>query len=277
MADPHCCFTSITFKSTGNKKTTVTVTNATGAISTHEFKKKDEEAVARMGPKDAPMPGGLGRCVTISITQPPRAAETWTLCCDQEGLCKGLSLRHSTAGGGGTVEVFNPLDVAGYEVADPCIDETPGTGQSDRGQAASGIKPMEGVKHADRTRWGAACRLRFTTKNCRKLGFVQAKKRRVLVKRPGAKNWSNLQPPDDRYRLNIEAGATTPLYPYTADVTDGLEMTDTPGIDDPWGKFTVDGKEHQLPKGSKLQIVWEFKAWVICMDNNPPVTILGHF
>jgi hypothetical protein len=188
-----------------------------------------------------------------------------------------MPLRHAEGDGNTTVGAFHPLDVAHYVVQSPCVDETPRTDTSANGDPASGTKPMNGVKHDGRTRYGAACRLRFTTKRCRKIGFVQAKKRRVSVKRPGASRWSELQPPGERYRLDIEPDAETPLYPYTAPVPDGQEMTDTPGVDDPWGKFKVDDKEYQLPEGSTLRIEWWFKSWVICLDHSPPVTILGHF
>jgi hypothetical protein len=236
MAD-HCCFTSIKFKNTSDGQITVTVTDETGATATHDFKKKDDEATARFGPKEAPVPGGLGRCVTVSISTPSRPAETWRLCCDQDGLAKGMPLRHEHPGApGGSVEVFHPADIIDYVIINPCPDETDGTGTSATGEPASGIKPMEKIPHDGHVRWGAACRLRYTTKKCKKLSFVQGKKRTTRVKRPGAKDFTDLLPPDNDWRLDIEKGATSPLYPHVNNVPDGLQMTDTPGVDDPWGR-----------------------------------------
>ena len=182
-----------------DKPTTIlTVTNGDGASVTQSFTKKGQEATARIGPKTDPVPGGLGQCVTVSISVPPRAAETWRLCCDDAGLTEGMELSHTADAPvqGGTAERFHPADVSHFVRLNPCPDETPGTGTSANGTVGSGLKSMEKIRHNGHVRWGAVCRLHFATTHCRDIEYIQGKKRTTQAKRPGQQKFTDLFPPD---------------------------------------------------------------------------------
>lgn len=290
--EDSCCFTRIRFRNRTGRRVEIRVTGRGGAEQESQvFAPGEADSIKRLDGKGRIVPGGLGRCVTIEARAhyPFGWGEyhSTRLCCDDEPLpqvgselplTRPVNERHSTRLAG--IELLELLALS------PCPETLEGSGTGSTGTASSGITGIPGLQ-VERQRWhfGAHVRIGFVPNGCKRFCFVQAVKRLASAKMPGAADFRVMPgmstpgttAPGDRWKLDVRKGDRTPCYPHTRPIDGGgLEMRDYPGVENPFGRFELDGKLVRLDAGTELKVVWTFRTWVVCLDPPPP-HLLGQF
>ena len=286
-----CCFTSIRFRNNTQFPIEIRVTGEDGTTESDRFSKGQRKTVRKVDGRNRKIPGGLGRCVTIEARA--RYREGWgewhstRICCDDENLpregadlplTRPVNERHSTR--------FAGVQLVAIKSLSPCPEMRAGGGAGSTGTASSGITSIPGLEVDDhKHHFGAHTVLRFVPNGCRRFCFVQGVKRVTKVKYPGTQDFkvmtglstAGTNEPGDRWILDIRDKDRTPCYPHTSPLLGGgLEMRDFPGVENPYGRFKLDGQLVRFPPRTVLQISWTFKTWIVCLDP-APVSLLGKF
>ncbi len=283
--EESCCFTRIGFRNTTSYPIEIRVSGRDGEQESARLRRRQTKRVRKIDGRKRTIPGGLGRCVTIEARA--RYPFGWgefhslRLCCDEEPLPqvgeelqlrRPVNERHSTRFGG--------IVLTELTILQPCPETDSGESTTAGGQALSGITGIPGLDVDGDRHYGAHTVMRFIPTNCRALAFVQGVKRKTTVQRPGAtehRDMPGMSTPGDQLKLDIRRGDRTPAYPHTKPLPNGgLEMRDYPGVENPWGRFDLDGVRHRLPPGTEMIVRWTFRTWVVCLAP-APVHVLGRF
>lgn len=289
-AEHSCCFTRLRFRNRTEWRVEIRVSGEDGQQESHVFRPGERESVRKIDGKGRTIPGGMGRCVTIEARA--RYREGWgeyhsmRLCCDDDPLpaigeelwlSRPVNENHRTR--------FRGIQLLAREALSPCPETQTGGGTGRTGTAHSGITGIPGLEVGRRRyHYGAHAVMRFVPTKCRRFCFVQGKKRMTKAKYPGAADFRVMpgmstpgtSSPGDRWMLDTRDQDRTPCYPHTRPLPGGgMEMRDYPGVENPFGRFRLDGDLVRLPRGTELEVTWTFRTWVVCLA--PRVHLLGQF
>ena len=285
-----CCFTRLRFRNRTEWRVEIRVSGENNQQDSHVFRSGVSRSLRNIDGKGRTIPGGLGRCVTIEARARYRNGwgnyHSMRLCCDDDPLpAIGEELWLSRPVNENHRVRFRGIELLAREALSPCPETRTGGGTGSTGTASSGITGIPGLKVGERSyHYGAHAIMRFVPTNCRRFCFVQGVKQVTKAKYPRATEFRVMPGlsspgttnPGDRWMLDVRDQDRTPCYPHTKPLPGGgLEMRDYPGVENPFGRFQLNGKRAKFPSGTELEVTWTFRTWVVCLD--PQVHLLGRF